>query len=71
MLILRQATLRCLGNQPDWANYGALYPRGVERTRDFFSKDIVTAVHALYHTTYNTDACTVQALALRRQVRVN
>ena len=24
-------------NESDWANYGALYPRGVKRTRDFFS----------------------------------
>jgi len=32
-------------NQSDRANYGALYPRGVERTRGFFSDDIVAPVH--------------------------
>src|SRR5205085_10309481 len=32
-------------SQSDWANYGALYSRGVKRTRGCFANDVVTDVH--------------------------
>ena len=41
-------TLTCFvfcQNESDRANYGTLYPRGVERTRDFFSQNVVTSIH--------------------------